>query len=197
MGKVLSGGQLACGNTSSTRAGHDFYATDPKTTRAFLQAAGHIFQDVSSVHEPCCGQGHMSRVLREFFDCPVVDTDLVDRGYGQGGVDFLKEDFEGKSDLIMTNPPFSLANDFILKGLKDTNRYLVLLCRIQLLESLERKKILEGSPLAYVYVHSKRQAPWKRGQPRAPNGKKWATTMCLAWFVWDKQYQGEPRIRFL
>ena len=58
-------------------------------------------------------------------------------------------------------------------------------------------KILKNSPLKYVYVHSKRQATWKDVQPFDARGKKWATTMCLPWFVWDKEYNGEPIIRFI
>ena len=69
--------------------------------------------------------------------------------------------------------------------------------KIQTLEGIDRKILLENSPLQYVYVHSTRQATWKNGQPKDLNGKKWATTMCLAWFVWDKTYTGEPVIRFI
>ena len=33
---TLSGGQLAGGNSTTTKAEHDFYATDPQTTKLFL-----------------------------------------------------------------------------------------------------------------------------------------------------------------
>ena len=33
--KVLSGGQLAGGNSANKREEHDFYATDPQTVRVF------------------------------------------------------------------------------------------------------------------------------------------------------------------
>ena len=32
----LSGGQLAGGNSATTRVEHDFYATDPETLKMFL-----------------------------------------------------------------------------------------------------------------------------------------------------------------
>lgn len=193
----LSGGQLAGGNSSTEKADNDFYATDPKTVRIFLDESYDIFKDVSKIHEPCCGQGHLSKVLEEYFECKIQNTDLIDRGFGEGNVDYLNTYFKGNADLIITNPPFSLMNEFIEKGIQDTNRFLVLLGKIQTLETKERKRILENTPLKYVFVHSKRQATWKNGEPLDPNGKKWATTMCLAWFVWDKEYYGEPIIKFL
>jgi hypothetical protein len=193
----LSGGQLAGGNSKTEKADNDFYATKKETTRAFLEVAKHLFKDVNTIHEPCCGQGHLSEVLKEYFpNSEIVNTDLIDRGYGESNVNFLNVD-NSNFDLIITNPPFSLVNDFIKVGLKKTNRYLVYLCKIQLLETVKRKKILENSPLKYVYVHSKRQATLKNGEPLDPNGKPWATTMCLAWFVWDKEYEGEPIIKFI
>jgi len=194
----LSGGQLAGGNSATEKADNDFYATDPKTTREFLNKTSSMFENIKVIHEPCCGQGHLSEVLKEYFpNTKIVNTDLVDRNYPMTEMDFLTTYSNINADLIITNPPFSLVNDFIVKGLENTNRYLVYLCKIQLLETVGRKELLENSPLKYVFVHSKRQATWKNGEPLDPNGKSWATTMCLAWFVWDKEYKGEPMIKFI
>jgi len=193
----LSGGQLAGGNSTTEKADNDFYATNPQTVREFLNIVKNKFENVNTIWENACGEGHLSDVLKEYFDCKFVDTDLVDRGYCESTVDFLNSDFNPNADLIITNPPFSLINDFIIKGLEKTNRYLVYLCKIQMLETVARKEILENSPLKYIYVHSKRQATWKDGKELDPKGKKWATTMCLAWFVWDKEYKGEPIIKFI
>lgn len=193
----LSGGQLAGGNSTTEKADNDFYATNPQTVREFLNQTFDEFEDVKTIWENACGEGHLSDVLKEYFDCNFIDTDLIDRNYCEQKVDFLNSDFNPNADLIITNPPFSLVNDFIIKGLEKTNRYLVYLCKIQMLETVGRKEILESSPLKYIYVHSKRQATWKDGKELDPQGKKWATTMCLAWFVWDKEYKGEPTVRFI
>lgn len=195
---MLSGGQLAGGNSMTEKADNDFYATDPKTLKAFLDVSIDVFKNVESIHEPCCGQGHLVEAMLPYFKNSIIaSTDLIDRGYGLGGVNFLNCNLDIKADLIITNPPFSLVNDFIKVGLERTNRYLVYLCKIQMLETVGRKEILENSPLKYIYVHSKRQATWKDGKELDPKGKKWATTMCLAWFVWDKKYNGEPMVRFI
>ena len=197
--KVLSGGQLAGGNSTSKREENDFYATDPHTVRLFLnEFLKDNPLDGKDILEPACGEGHMSKAIEEMLpNSEVFSTDLIDRGYGQGGIDFLTHDYGRTFDVVITNPPFSLAKEFIEKGLEVSEKYVIMLCKIQLLEGTKRKDMFLNSPLKYVYVHTTRQATWKGGNPLDPKGKKWATTMCLAWFVWDKEYEGEPVIRWI
>jgi hypothetical protein len=57
------------------------------------------------------GNGSISRVL-EASGRDVVSTDLVDRGYGQGGVDFFRVDVP-PTKAIVTNPSFALAREMI------------------------------------------------------------------------------------
>lgn len=196
--KVLSGGQLAGGNSSSKREENDFYATNPETLKLFLYEFWKDNSFEGDILEPACGQGHISKTLKEMLPSfNVISTDLIDRGYGQGGVNFLTHDYGRTFNTIITNPPFSLAKEFIEKGLEIADKYVIMLCKIQLLEGLKRKDMFLNTPLKYVYVHTTRQATWKEGRPTDNKGKKWATTMCLAWFVWDKEYEGEPIIRWI
>ena len=62
-----------------------------------------------TILEPSAGQGHIVKVLKEYFkNAEIEATDLIDRGYCEGGVDFLKKDYgDKKYDLIITNPPFN------------------------------------------------------------------------------------------
>lgn len=196
--KTLSGGQLAGGNTVTKREEHDFYATDPQTVKLFLNEFHKDNQLEGSILECACGQGHIAKVLEEVYPSnEVVGMDLIDRGYGYGGIDFITHKFKRKFDTVITNPPFSLAKEFIEKGLEVSDKYVIMLCKIQLLEGVKRKEMFKNTPLKYIYVHTTRQATWKGGQELDPNGKKWATTMCLAWFVWDKEYKGEPIVRWI
>lgn len=52
-------------------------------------------------------------------------------------------------------------------------------------------------PPKYIYVFVKRMVTWNNGEQFNEMGKKWATTMCHAWFVWEKGYEGEPVVRWL
>lgn len=126
----------------------------------------------------------------------IISTDLIDRGYGEGNIDFLTHDYGRTFDTVITNPPFSLAKEFIERGLEVSDRLVIMLCKIQLLEGTKRKDMFLNTPLKYIYVHTTRQSTRKNGEP-TNNGKKWATTMCLAWFVWDKTYEGEPVVRWI
>lgn len=85
---------------SPKRAAYEFYPTPPEATRALLSAEG--FE--GSIWEPACGDGAISKVL-EAAGYQVVSTDLIDRGYGAGGHDFLKSD-KPLAKNIITNPPY-------------------------------------------------------------------------------------------
>lgn len=194
---MLGGGQINGGNSTVGRAEEDFYATDPTTTELFLNEFHKDNRLEGNILECACGQGHLAEVLKSHYPSNTVDAiDLIDRGYGEGNIDFLTYSPTKEYGTIITNPPFALVKEFIEKGLEISDRYVIMLCKIQLLEGAKRKELLQTTPLKYVYVHSKRQNTWKNGEP-LHNGKKWSTVLCLAWFVWDKTYKGEPIIRWI
>jgi len=61
-----------------------FYPTPPEGTRALLR----VEKFEGTIWEPACGDGAISREL-EAVGHTVLSTDLIDRGYGTAGVDFL------------------------------------------------------------------------------------------------------------
>ncbi len=84
------------------REGRDFYATPAWVTEALL----HHVRLRGPVWEPCCGDGAMSRVI-EGAGYGVHSSDLVDRGYGKAGVDFLAcKSVPAGCRSIVTNPPY-------------------------------------------------------------------------------------------
>ena len=90
----LSGGQLAGGNSTTEKADNDFYATDPKSVETFLSKAikdGVFNLQFSSIWECSCGNGSLFEVVKKYFPlCSYKATDLINRGYGLGGIDFLE-----------------------------------------------------------------------------------------------------------
>jgi len=70
----------------------------------------------SLIWEPACGAGAISEVLKER-GYRVTSSDIIDRGYGQAGRDFLTA--KGRlADYIITNPPLHLLDLFIEKASK-------------------------------------------------------------------------------
>lgn len=100
----------------------DLYPTPVNATEAIVELLQSL--EVKTVWEPACGDGRIARVL-EWHGMEVTGTDLRQHtGYGHGGLDFLNDNpttkwgWEPKGyDAIVTNPPFSLAREFIEKAL--------------------------------------------------------------------------------
>ena len=189
--ETLTGTSLSGTSMSRERVENDYYATPPESTIALLERE-KFFGDIL---EPCCGEGHISEVLKDYgYD--VVSNDLIDRGYGEFNEDYLKAT-ELKATNVITNPPFKYAKEFIEKSLHDTTGKVAMFCKIQLLEGVSRRKMFENTPLKTVYVFTKRQNPLRNGSPVDENGKRWASTMCFAWFVWEHGYEGKPSIEWI
>ncbi|MGL5330689.1 MAG: hypothetical protein ACRDD7_15585 [Peptostreptococcaceae bacterium] len=195
----LQGGKLAGGNPENGRVENDFYATNPKAVETLFQ---HYSFTASKILEPCVGQGHIANFINSFFTNKreVVGVDLVDRGYPDTIVaNFLEWDTDEKFDGIISNPPYSLAKEFVEKGmdLLEDEGQMAMFLKVQFLEGLKRKELFEKHPPKYIYVFRSRMATWNNGQETDDKGKRWATTMCHAWFVWEKGSRTEPIVRWL
>jgi hypothetical protein len=84
-----------------------FHPTPPRATRALLT----VEKLWGVIWESACGDGAISRVL-EAASHEVISTDLVYRGYGRGGHDFLA-DHGTVADHVVTNPDFKLSRQFV------------------------------------------------------------------------------------
>lgn len=164
----------------------DFCPTPPWGTRAFCEIilGGRAALERFSVWEPACGQGHMARVLAEFFR-HVHASDKYEHGYGFTG-DFLDPAARFRRhvfDWIVTNPPFSgRALEFILRALT-LARNVAMLVRIQVLEGVERfTRLFYGQPPNIVATYAER-LPIVSGvvDPKANK------PMMFAWLVWTER----------
>ena len=194
----MKGGNIAGGNPSRGRVEDDFYATPKEATEALFG----VETFVGNVWEPACGNGAMSEVIKQYKEeNEVVSSDLIDRGYGKVGIDFLIGSNRDLGydiyDNIITNPPFNLFQEFVEKALYEANNKVALFGKLQALEGYKRATFLQTTPLKTVYVFKKRINPLRNGNPLDENGKKWCSTMAFAWYVWEKGYTGKPQIEWI
>lgn len=165
----------------------DFYPTPAWATEALLDR--ERFE--GPVWEPACGDGAMSEVVKaRGYD--VVSTDLVDRAYGTPRVDFLMET-QALAPNIMTNPPYKYAAAFAQKALELATLKVAFLCRVQFLESAERRVIFDKRPPARVYVFTERLTMWRNGVKASES----SGTNCFVWVVWDSAHQGPTELKWI
>lgn len=185
----------ASAHALGNRQVNDYYATDPQALSKFLKA--FIKRDNNklsrNIWEPACGEGNISKVFvnRGY---SVKSSDIVDRGYGEV-FDFLKSDISFNGDIV-TNPPFKYALEFVIKSLRSVhmNRNVVMMLRIQFLESKSRKKFFMKYPPKYVYVHSERASTWKNNDREK---YKDVSALCYCWIVWQKGYRGDTILKWI
>ena len=152
----------------------DFYATPPWCYEN-LEIDWSIF---SSAHEPCRGDGRIHFFLEEEQKLPCTYSEINE------GKDFF--DWEEGTDLILTNPPFSIAREFIDHSLA-TCETCIMLLRINYLGSIGRHEWWkENTPIA-LHVLSKRPSFTGKGTDATD----------YAWYVWDKSDRLEKGIFFV
>jgi hypothetical protein len=95
----------------------------------------------------------------------------------------------GKALAIATNPPFSLAEKFVRKALKDAAWVAMLLPHAW--DTAKGRVDLWGAPFKAKYILTKR-IRWENLEQ-----KKNGPSMNHAWFVWDWKFQGKPFMGWL
>lgn len=151
----------------------DFYPTPEYVTEALLK--NHQFK--GDIWECACGNGKMAEVLKKA-GYSVEATDLIDRGYGRSGYDFLLENTH--VDNIVTNPPFNLAYEFIIQGLRLSTKCLALFLPIRYLTGKKRAELYKKFPPTKVIVIPNKVDFLGNKNP----------VMEFAWFIWDKEASG-------
>ncbi len=147
------------------------------------------------IWECACGEGHISKVL-EAAGHEVRSTDIVDRGYGTGGIDFLDGQYEWDGDII-TNPPYKYAKEFVeqaLRTVKDGAKVAMFL-KLTFMESKNRKELFAKYPFKTLYVSSSRLKCAKNGE--FSKYKSTGTAVAYGWYIWEKGYDGTPSIRWI
>lgn len=184
----------ASNHTDKEREGNDYYATDPIAIDALLCSGGGKLNH--KVWECSAGQGHLSKRLVEL-GYEVRSTDLIDRGYGTGGIDFLQTSEIWDGD-ILTNPPYKYAKQFIEHAMEiiPDGRKVFMFLKLQFLEGKGRAELFEKYPPRVIYVSRSRILCAKNGmfdEMRAAGG----SAVAYAWYEFQKGYKGVSIIKWI
>ena len=178
----------------------DYFPTPPWATRALfehvLPPIWAIDAELHTAWEPACGAGDMARPMMEYL--PQTDaSDVVDRGFGRVA-DFLWHDTRSIFpcvSLVATNPPFVLAEQFVLKALEHAHSFVAIFARASFIESVSRyNTIFHESTGFAVYAPFSERVPLFRGRL----DKKGSSATAYAWFVWIRgNYVAVPRLKII
>lgn len=177
----------------------DDFPTQPWATRALVKHVIMPRLDVYapdqhlktlSVWEPACNRGHMVKPLREYFrrvyasDIHDYSAEWPDQERVQ---DFLFPGSESPVianvgvDLIITNPPFRLAVEFIQRAFELRPRYgVAVIVRTSFLEGVGRYNDLFSKQPPSVIAQFSERVPMVKGRLTATGST--ATAYC--WIVW-------------
>lgn len=173
------------------REEHDTYPTPRWCVRRLLEVLTDLPRGVWG--EPCVGDGAIVRAVEEHFAGryqPGWETqDVRSTDAAKRVSDFLVDPAESFAacSVILTNPPFSLAREFIHKARAVAPQAtLVFLLRLNFLGSADRHGWLSRD-MPDIY-----QLP---NRPSFVNGK--TDSVEYGWFVWGPEPKVEGRIRLL
>jgi hypothetical protein len=180
-------------NLDYERQDRDFYPTPAWVTAALLRR----IRLPNGIWEPCCGDGAMARVL-EAHGHRVVGTDLVDRGHGEAGRDFLAEPrLPDGVTAIVTNPPYGRRLfefvDHALELTRPVGGMVAMLVNLQWPAGAENSRRL-CIPAFDAWVILRNRIAWFPGDDGRPATQPQENH---GWLVWDwSRTPGDARLLF-
>lgn len=170
------------------RQEEDYYATDPIAAKLLLE--NHNIK--WPIWEPSCWQWHLAKEFEKHFY--VNSTDLVYRWYWNGGVDFMMQ-FEEWHWSIITNPPYSIAKEYIEKAISLVRVWdeVVMFLKIQFLEWKARKRFFAIHPPKVIYISSSRIKCAKNWN----FAETWSSAVAYARYVREKWYKWDTIIKWI
>ena len=180
------GKNFSANNASGKRKKSDFYETPYTLTRKFLDV--EYFNKNSTICEPACGGGAITRVLKEYWEDDKITA------YDKE-TNFLWE--MGEYDYVLTNPPFSIAFEFIQRAKLVAKSKFALLLPLSYLHGKKRYDEIYSDKtygLKKVYVFTRYPM---LGENLREDGKYNTGMMVYAWFVWENGYSGQPMVDWI
>lgn len=181
MGKAYSNRKPEC-----ERPANDFYPTPTCMTKELIFSGLFAENREVEIYDPCSGKYAIGNVLREFGYKNLVEKDLM---YGQ---DFLSDYSDNCYDILIMNPPFKLFNPFVEKAKRIADK-VYCIGKMNFFGAHDRN--VNG-----LWEHLEWVLPFDRqisfDKPEV-DGKVECGMMITGWFIWNKNYNGFPKIKVL
>lgn len=181
---------------------HDFYVEPSWVSQRLFEEE----KFTSDVHDPACGSGNIVRAAAAH-GLFATGSDVVKRSPECTLLrDWLNDDHwdeDSPFTNLVSNPPFGLCDDrkagthpFVERCLERAIHKVALLLPANWVQGDKRSRWLETTPLRRVWFISPRPS-MPPGDVLAAGAKPGNGTTDFAWFVWVKNYDGRPEIRWL
>jgi hypothetical protein len=178
------GKNFSCNQVREKRNKNDSYSTPYSMTEQLLE----VEQFDGTILEPACGQGAIVKVIHKTMSNNIISHDIQD--------DFLSPNYDVCTEVanIITNPPFSLALEFIQKAKSIYTKKIAMLLPLSYLHGQKRYESKIFSELKCVHVFTR--YPLLEEEIRE-DGKYRTGMMVYAWFVWQKGHNDKPYISWI
>ena len=189
----------------SDREDLDFYQTPIGATQALIDS--DLLRKSLKIWEPMAGNGAIAEVLKQS-NYDVVCSDVVERKYK---LDFTQDFFKQltppdgiNSWQIVTNPPYKLADKFLLHCLSMHPSFLAVFLPVRYLEGIKRyKEIYSKYTPSDVIVFARRYGCYKESDKEAGivNDHGIGSAVAYMWLCFTKRIDGsygtETKLHFV
>ena len=161
-------------NRSDARDSHiaDYYITPQKPIEAFLtEFCKDEWIDLSSqshsILDPCAGwdyendMSYPAVLFKMWVDYnKIITNDIREDSPAQTHIDFLETQYDYPFDIVITNPPFNIAQHIIEKSLSVVKEwgYVIMLLRLNYIGSKSREEFWKRNKPYAIYAHNKRMS---------------------------------------
>jgi hypothetical protein len=175
------------------RVANDFYVEPASAVRALLGAERFW----GTIWDPACGSGTIPEVCREQ-GLDTFGTDIVDRGYKRmwSERNFLDCEPPADFDMVITNPPYHIAEAFTRRAVEITPHKVAILVRLAFLEGERRyQRLFKPLPPTRVLVFRNRVS-CPPGRPTTEFGDDFTPitpkggAVAYCWIIWSKDHRG-------
>lgn len=162
------------------KSNHDFYQTPRPLTWELLKLG--LFDSNKIVLECACGNGAISNILENYFETNQTFYDRFKLGDFEQR-NFLTEE-NRKFDYIITNPPFSLFDEFVMKAKEIVKEKIAFIGKTNFFGAEKRNRIGVWKHLKEVHIFN-RQVDYRFFRE---DNKLVAGNLITGWFIWDMNW---------